>query len=445
MNLKIENVGLIKSANIALNGLTVIGGENDTGKSTVGKLIFALVKAVNRYEQDFGSLDRNKILKLADRLNQERLQARKSNSKISSLLASTLSQLFRFLDGYHPILEDTDLLSLRTTLDKAIEQFEQEPDGKKYAHLLEEFKHTTSQKEDKNIAIKKALRRALISEFYLELSPKHDKKSVSKIAIQENEGDILAFEMMNNELTDLELKEDALYFDDVTFLETPILLQMYELISNADTLFDISDKRSRLNSLARPTAALHIKDLMNKLIKARYFAELNLDNESPSADLMKQIEKIVHGSFNFEEGERDFIFNKKWNGAKKTSIKSVNTASGIKSFGMIQLLLQSGLIDHRSLVILDEPETHLHPKWQVEYARLIVELVKQNISFLVTSHSPYLIQALKRFSEKGEIQDRTHFYLTEIEENGIQAHFTDVSQNLNKLFLKLSEPLRLLL
>jgi DNA repair ATPase RecN len=37
-NLTIENVSIIKQAKIALNGLTVIAGENDTGKSTVGKL-----------------------------------------------------------------------------------------------------------------------------------------------------------------------------------------------------------------------------------------------------------------------------------------------------------------------------------------------------------------------------------------------------------------------
>jgi predicted ATPase len=51
-NLTIKNIGMIKQAKIALNGLTVIAGENDTGKSTVGKLMFAIVKALNRFEQD---------------------------------------------------------------------------------------------------------------------------------------------------------------------------------------------------------------------------------------------------------------------------------------------------------------------------------------------------------------------------------------------------------
>ena len=108
---------------------------------------------------------------------------------------------------------------------------------------------------------------------------------------------------------------------------------------------------------------------------------------------------------------------------------------------MIQLLLHTGIIDENSLLVIDEPETHLHPKWQVEYARLLVELVKNDITVLVTSHSPYMIQALKYYSEEAEIQKNTNFYLSEKQENGM-AKMEDVTDDLNKVFLKLSKPLQ---
>ena len=91
------------------------------------------------------------------------------------------------------------------------------------------------------------------------------------------------------------------------------------------------------------------------------------------------------------------------------------------------------------MLIIDEPETHLHPKWQVEYARLLVELVKNDISVLVTSHSPYLIQALKVFSDKEGVQDRTTFYLSEKNSTGDFSEIHDVTKNLNRLFSKLAE------
>lgn len=46
MEFKIRNVNKIKSADIQLNGLTVIVGENDSGKSTVGRVLFSAIKAL---------------------------------------------------------------------------------------------------------------------------------------------------------------------------------------------------------------------------------------------------------------------------------------------------------------------------------------------------------------------------------------------------------------
>ena len=37
MRIKISNIGKIKEADVTINGITVIAGENNTGKSTVGK------------------------------------------------------------------------------------------------------------------------------------------------------------------------------------------------------------------------------------------------------------------------------------------------------------------------------------------------------------------------------------------------------------------------
>lgn len=43
MNLELKNVGKIKYADVELNGITVIAGENNTGKSTIGKMLFCMI------------------------------------------------------------------------------------------------------------------------------------------------------------------------------------------------------------------------------------------------------------------------------------------------------------------------------------------------------------------------------------------------------------------
>ena len=40
LNIEINNLGIIKNANIELNGLTVLAGLNDMGKSFINKSIY---------------------------------------------------------------------------------------------------------------------------------------------------------------------------------------------------------------------------------------------------------------------------------------------------------------------------------------------------------------------------------------------------------------------
>lgn len=43
MKLSVRNIGKLKSAEIDIAGITVVAGENNTGKSTLGKALFAVL------------------------------------------------------------------------------------------------------------------------------------------------------------------------------------------------------------------------------------------------------------------------------------------------------------------------------------------------------------------------------------------------------------------
>ena len=49
MILELKNIGMIKEANVKIDGLTVIAGENDTGKSTVGKALYLILNFLYGY------------------------------------------------------------------------------------------------------------------------------------------------------------------------------------------------------------------------------------------------------------------------------------------------------------------------------------------------------------------------------------------------------------
>src|SRR5665648_1088789 len=53
MRLSLENIGIIEKADVEINGLTVIAGNNDSGKSTIGKIVYSLTKSFEDSEKNY--------------------------------------------------------------------------------------------------------------------------------------------------------------------------------------------------------------------------------------------------------------------------------------------------------------------------------------------------------------------------------------------------------
>jgi len=68
MLLKIENLGMVDRANIEVNGITIIAGDNNTGKSTIGKALFAIFNALCNSEEKIKDLRRQELKKNIQRI-----------------------------------------------------------------------------------------------------------------------------------------------------------------------------------------------------------------------------------------------------------------------------------------------------------------------------------------------------------------------------------------
>ena len=116
-----------------------------------------------------------------------------------------------------------------------------------------------------------------------------------------------------------------------------------------------------------------------------------------------------------------------------------NLSTGVKSFAVLLRLLDNGYINENSCIILDEPEVHLHPKWQLKYAELLVMLQEQlDLHVLINSHSPYFISAIEEYSKEYSIQDKCNYYLADLKSN--VAFFKNVNENTGEIYDKLAEP-----
>lgn len=65
------------------------------------------------------------------------------------------------------------------------------------------------------------------------------------------------------------------------------------------------------------------------------------------------------------------------------------------NIGMIHALLKNNVITSGSFVFIDEPETNLHPKWQVMLMELLVKLADSNVNIVIATHSIDMLKALE--------------------------------------------------
>ena len=117
-----------------------------------------------------------------------------------------------------------------------------------------------------------------------------------------------------------------------------------------------------------------------------------------------------------------------------TKLKVSNLATGSKMFSIIKILLEKGELDKTTMLILDEPEAHLHPSWQNQFAEIMVLLVKElGVNVLLTTHSSNFVLAIDAHMRKYNIQDRTNFYQTQFLEGGM-VEYCCVNKNMDAIY-----------
>lgn len=113
--------------------------------------------------------------------------------------------------------------------------------------------------------------------------------------------------------------------------------------------------------------------------------------------------------------EKDYEFLvRKYKGSPEVRLTDVG-------FGVSQVLPVLILCYHvpeGSILILEQPEAHLHPKMQSELADLLIEVVKnRKLQIIFESHSEHLlIRLMRRIAEEQISADDTAFYFCEMNE-----------------------------
>ncbi|CEN44021.1 conserved hypothetical protein [Capnocytophaga canis] len=399
VRVNIENFRAIHKAEIKIDGITLVAGENGCGKSTLSKLLYFLYKTVSNYEnivkeQLVANLDpifyylQNLVLgsKLPQKDKKElREDFRKINIVEQGFYQGLIDKI-KYLFKEHKILEESDPRLNRFIM--IIEDILEEKISKDY--LFDKIQEIiTNQFKGAEGRIKSRPIHLFTNELTKEFS---DSKFPTTFDVFEHDVDIVSFK--NNNLSIPYTIQNTIYID------TPMVFSMDE------------------------SKNTHWQDL-NELLRNK--------RKTDSNSVISDIQKVIQGDTYLDDDLFGDDFKYKRLDGKTFDLSYV--ATGIKAFSILQLLLKGGHLNDKTLLIIDEPESNLHPQWIVEYARIIVNLNKHlGVKFFLASHNPDMVSAIRYISEKEGVLEDVNFYLAEKEKETFTYNYKHLEKEIDPIF-----------
>lgn len=408
MQLEIKNIGKIKSATLEFNGITVVAGNNNTGKSTIGKVLFALFSKFNNINE---AIDKYKYDAIIARVFKELSTYELDDSII--LGSPALIQMFKrgnyqssqsilkFLEG---LVSDKTLDFIRSNIDIMIDN---------------------SSKEIEELDVKR-IKAEIISNYFNDIFD----NQINNISISESgyidlliKNKHIKAEFIENTCTvvqdDIKLINKAIYVDDPYIIDSKI-------IRSTNSLRGRNEINNNLIKL------LHSKEDEEQIIE-------QIIAKDKYAEIEEMINLVIKGQLILKKDGRYTLKNNEY----PEGINVSNLSTGLKSFLIIKKLITDNLIVNRDILILDEPEIHLHPEWQIVYAELLVLLQKYfDLTILLTTHSPFFLRAIEVFSKKYELNQKCKYYLSKIGINSLIT-FSEV-ENTTEIYQKMANTFSIL-
>lgn len=349
--LKVDNFKAIFKANIELKGITVLTGNNSTGKSTLSKLLYYTLKTALEYEENqYHNLFRyqNEIVMKLSRLMYD----------YSLLNDKNIFDIWR--NGANPNGD---------SVDKNSEIFDA---------LFFEVKELFVEWEEKSVTIDyKRISAALSMSYPFRMDRQYDSiRELLDVLYSQVE------ELRENIISNI--KQRPLGYLDTqlnSYFETQFggFLGMKELpihLNEEDTpIIDIN--ANRLNNIFSIDKVFYNDTPISISLPSRGrgfsidFKTHHWDHlwraitEAPDIVLTDEqkevnniISNIISGKVVLDENKftKSFTYTRS---SDNLSIDLADSATGIMSFAIIQLLLSKGLLNSNTLLILDEPEADL--------------------------------------------------------------------------------------
>lgn len=416
MRLEIQHFSKIKQASVKLDGITVIAGENNTGKSTIGKVLACMFNSMYRVDEKASQKKKEQIESLL-RYNWEAVlyhNLKKGEQSVTVNVPSRISKK-RYANAAELIMaadEERKIQIISELYDNLRNVIDDEGRETLCHEILEKVNGVLNLKTE-------TVEQTLIADtfgryFYGQMNDLYEPESEAKATL-----------VIQGKKVHVGIKKNSEY---VIEREIPI---MHEAISiDSPAIMDYMNSWEYSDGLsAQDLLLLHkLSEKTEDNVVAELVAGKRMD------DIMQILSEVTSGKvIKNDDGEYMLADD------EMHFFEIGNLSMGIKAFSIFRTLLEKGAIRENDVLILDEPEIHLHPEWQLVYAELIVLLEKYlHLTILITTHSPYFLEAIETYTKKHNVDNITNYYLAQAD--GKETVMKDVTGDLQSVYQLLAKP-----
>lgn len=403
MKIKLSNIGKISQADINIKGITVIAGLNNTGKSTIGKTLYCVFNTLSNISSKLEAILVNHCL--------NRLNITNPNNEIINQIKQIVHNKEQYIANENNLKNVIEGLYNTNSNNSLIKEDEQTVVNS----LLESMRVTDDS------LIEYLLRLSFDEEFSNQL---HNFNSINSSFIELTiKGHVTRIDIDNNDNIS-SINNIVELTKEITYIDNPFVLDDMALAG----LFN----QSILQRGHRSNLKLNLVKEIQKEVRQADAIQM-IKNKKKLENVYNKL-SVCGGSIK-RASSSEIVFES--NEGKKIKIK--NLSSGLKVFAIIKSLLENDLIEENGSIILDEPEIHLHPQWQILLAEIIVILHKEfGLHILLTTHSPYFLEAIEAYSQKYSCVENTNYYLTN--DDGTNVNLNLVNDKLEEIYKLMAQP-----
>ena len=365
LTVRLKNIGILKQAEFSLGDLTLICGENNTGKTYAAYALYGFLHSWRDFMQ-FPISEEQIQNFFTDNVRIESEQTYAQVLETCKIYTKQLDKIFAADEG---TFQNSTFSVMLDEIDMYNKEFKDKIEGPQ-GHL---FKFSSKREESGKLTVILGIEKNPEKDLDIAIA----KKVINVIAANAVFSDSLPRPFIFS----VERTGVAIFLKELDFARNRLLEEIASTDKNIDPRQLLSKAYQRYPSPIESN--VDFTRQLEDIAKRKSF----IAKEHP--EILEDFTDIIGGEYAITQNDQLYYIPK----GTRLKLTMVESSSAVRSLLDVGFYLRH-VAQKGQLLMVDEPELSLHPENQRRIARLFARLVNLGVKVFITTHSDYIVKEL---------------------------------------------------